>query len=264
MNCPDLTITSLETLTAFDITTGALKFVLDELQNATIANTQEKNDITGKGGRKLSSIKRNKGVTISGTNGLLSAGLMEAQTGSNFVNGETTVMWSDYLTVGSGNTAVISYAAVGTSGAEIKEVLVKDEDGTVKAHLTQAETASAGKFAYAPTTKTLSFHTDITSGTEITVYYERKIVADSLDNMSDIYSGKCVVYLDALAEDKCANIYRVQFHLPKADFSGEFSFEFGENQAVHAFEAESLAGACGAGGKLWNLTVFGVNTEDAA
>ena len=74
MNIADLTITSFETITAFDIATGNLKFVLDELQNATIANSQEKSDITGKGGRKLSSIKRNKAVTISGTNGMLSGG----------------------------------------------------------------------------------------------------------------------------------------------------------------------------------------------
>lgn len=59
------------------------------------------------------------------------------------------------------------------------------------------------------------------------------------------------------------NVYRIQFFIPKADFSGEFSLEMGENQTAHAFEAESLAGACGAGGSLWTYTVFGVNTADA-
>ena len=52
MNIQDITITSLETITAFDITTGNFMFVLDELQNATISQTQEKTDITGKQGRK--------------------------------------------------------------------------------------------------------------------------------------------------------------------------------------------------------------------
>ena len=54
MNINDLTITSLETITAFALGTGAYLFTLDELQNATIANTQETSDITGKQGRKLS------------------------------------------------------------------------------------------------------------------------------------------------------------------------------------------------------------------
>ena len=43
MNIKDITITSLETITAFDVVTGNYKFTLDELQNATIANTQDSN-----------------------------------------------------------------------------------------------------------------------------------------------------------------------------------------------------------------------------
>ncbi len=267
MNIADLTITSIETISAFDIVTGNLKFVLDELQNATIANSEEKNDITGKGGRKLSSIKRNKTVTISGSNGMVSGGLMSVQTGGTFENKPTEIMWQDYLTVGDGNKAVTAYKAVGTEGAEVIEVLVKNPDGTEGARLTQADTAAEGKFAYAPASKTLTFHTDIAAGTEIVAYYKRKIQADTLENKSDTYSEKVRMYIDAMAEDKCANVYRVQFYIPKADFSGEFSMELGDNQTVHSFEAESLAGGCnalGASGSLWTYTVFGANTEDAA
>ena len=154
MNINDITITSLETINAFDIATGAFKFTLDELQNATIAQTQEKTDITGKQGRKLNSLKKNKAVTISGTNGLVSGGLLEMQVGSEFENKKTTVKWP--------------------------------------------------------------------------------------------------------------NVYRIQFYIPKADFNGEFSFEMGDNQTVHAFEAESLSGACGTSGALWTYTIFGSNAEDVA
>ena len=48
MNINDITITSLETINAFDIVTGAYKFTLDELQNATIAQTQEKTKVDDK------------------------------------------------------------------------------------------------------------------------------------------------------------------------------------------------------------------------
>ena len=84
----DIAITSLETITSYNILTGNYRFVLDELQNATIAQTQEKTDITGKQGRKITSLKKNKAVTISGASGLLSAGLMELQTGGEFANKE--------------------------------------------------------------------------------------------------------------------------------------------------------------------------------
>ena len=109
---------------------------------------------------------------------------------------------------------------------------------------------------------------DLPDGTEIAVYYFRKIQANVLENMSDHYSEKVSLYIDAFAEDKCANIYRVQFYIPKADFNGNFDLEFGENQSAHAFEARSLAGsACnGTGGgaaTLWTYTIFGEDTEDA-
>lgn len=48
MSFPDLTITSLETINAFDVVSGAYKFTLDELQSVSIAQTQDKVDMTGK------------------------------------------------------------------------------------------------------------------------------------------------------------------------------------------------------------------------
>ena len=84
-----------------------------------------------------------------------------------------------------------------------------------------------------------------------------------LENQSDTYSGKCALYVDVFAEDKCAKTYRVQIYIPKADFNGEFSFEMGENQTVHSFEAEALSGACGMGGTFWTYTVFGADEQDA-
>lgn len=262
MNINDITITSLEVITAFDIATGNYKFTLDELQKATIGQAQEKTDITGKQGRKLTSLKKNKSVTISGTNGLVSGGLLELQTGSTFKQQTTEVLWTDYLTVNS-NAATTTYVATGTAGNEIDAVYIKNGDGTLGTVLEQDATASKGKFTYNPESKALAFSSgDIADGSEIVVYYKRKIQADVLENMSDKYSGKCALYIDALAEDKCANVYRVQFYIPKADFNGDFSFDMGDSQTVHSFEAEALSGACGGSASLWTYTIFGVNTED--
>lgn len=260
MNINDIAITSLETITGFDILTGNYLFTLDELQNASIANSEEKQDITGKQGRKLTSLKRNKAVTVSGTNGLLSGGLFELQVGNKFVDAATEVMWTDYLTV-SGNAATTNYIAVGTTGAEINGIYVKNSDGTLGNQLEQSDAAAEGKFTYTPATKALTF-SGLQDGTEVVVYYMRKIQANTLENLSDQYSGKCSLYIDALGEDKCANVYRIQIYIPKADFSGEFSLEMGDNQTVHSFEAEALAGGCGGSAALWTYTIFGANAAD--
>ena len=228
----DLAFTSLETINAFDVVTGSYLFTMDELQNASLAQGEEKIDITGKQGRKLTSLKRNKTLTVSGSNGMMSAGMLELQTGSKFKNAATTVMWPDYLTV-TGNAAATNFTAVGTAGNEIAEVLVKDSNGIVTKVLTQGAETAEGVFTYTPDTKALAFNAgEIADGTEIVVNYMRKINANVLENMSDVYSGKATLYIDLMAEDKCSNVYRVQIKIPKADFSGEFSLEFGDNQTV--------------------------------
>ena len=256
----DLLITSLDTINAFDITTGNHLFELDELQSASLAQGEEKIDITGKQGRKLSSLKRNKTFTISGQNGLLSGNLMELQVGGEQTNTQTEILWTDYLTVTS-NAATTKYKAIGGAGHEIVALYVLASDSSIKTALTQGASAEAGKFAYAPNTKALTF-SGLDNGTEIAVIYKRQITADVLTNMSDKYSKKAELYVDCTGEDKCANIYHVQFHIPKADFNGEFTIDLGDDQVVHNFEAEGLSGACGAGGKLWDMIVFGENTED--
>jgi len=264
VNISDLAPTSLETITAFDVVTGSYLFTMDELQSASLAQGEEKIDITGKQGRKLTSLKRNKTLTVSGSNGMLSAGMLELQTGSKFNSKATEVMWYDYLTV-TGNAATTEFTAVGTTGNEIPEILVKDANGIVVKTLTQASAVAEGKYTYDPATKALKFNEgEIADGTEIIANYKRKIQAHILENKFDVYSGKAILYIDLLAEDKCANVYRVQIKVPKADFSGEFSLDFGDDQAVHNFEAEGLAGSCGSNGILWSWTVFGANAEDAA
>ena len=208
----DLSITSLETIMAFGINGGAHRFTLDELQNATISNSQENTALTGKGGRTIGQLKRNKAVTVSGTNGMVSMGMVEVDVGSAGEHKESTpVKVPDYLTVES-NKATTSYKAIGTAGNEIQEVIVKNSDGTINKRLTQDATAAEGKFAYDPETKELSFNTgEIEDGTSIVVYYTRNVEGDVISNISDNYSETVEMYVDALAEDKCHNIYHVQF-----------------------------------------------------
>lgn len=225
-------------------------------------------DITGKHGVRITSLKRNKAVTVSGANGMVSGGLMEAQTGSKFKSGTTSVLWWDYLTVSLDSTTPVAYttytAQSDTAGAEIVSLYVKNSDGTADTELAQDAAVAAGKFTYDKANKLLTFYNDIENGTEIAVCYYRTINAVSLANLSDTYSSKCAMYIDAIGEDKCANEYRVQFYIPKADFNGNFDFEMGENQTVHNFEAEALAGACGAAGQFWTYTIFGAKAADAA
>jgi len=260
----DIAITSLDMITGFALAAdgGAFMFALDELQDATLSQSEDKVDITGKQGRKITSLKRNKAVTVSGTNGLLSSNLLAAQVGSEFEQNDTTVMWYDNLVVDENHKAKLNYAATGTAGNEIDEVYVKGSDGVINAVYEQDTTAGDGKFTYDTATKEITFPNAVAKDTEIVVYYQRKINASVLTNFSDQYSAKCQLYIDATGEDICGNLYHVQFYIPKADFSGTFDLTLGGDQTTHGFEAESLAGGCGVSTGLWTYTVFGVTTAD--
>ena len=260
----DVTITSLETIDAFDIVTGDFKFQLDELQSATISQTQDKVDITGKQGRKLNSLKRNKAIKISGTNGLMSGHMLETQTGGTFEEKDTVIRWSDFKTVTS-NAAATDYVAVGTTGAEIVSIFVRNSDGTRGKKFEQGASVKEGVFTYNPDSKAIAFNNgDLEDGTEIVIYYNRKINGNVLTNMSDTYSKKLTLYVNAFGEDTCGNVYRIQFYIPKADFDGNFEITMGDNQTVHSFDAEALAGACGTAGTYFTYTIFGENAEDVA
>lgn len=265
----DIMVTSLDEIIAFTMS-GDHRFTLDELQDATIANTQESTDITGKMGRLLSSINTNKAVTVSGTNGMLNLGLISADTGTD-VQEDTAanVMWMEFCPVvveEDTATATLQYTPVGTTGAEISAVYIKDSAGFVTKKLAQDATAATGKFSY--TNKVITFATgDVTDGDTAVVYYMRRIVSTIAGNDSGKYSETLRLYIDATGEDKCGNEYHIQFIIYKAKFTGNFDITMGTDQSTHAFEANALASSgCGeaaGNGRYWDMIIFGADAADA-
>lgn len=276
INVGDIVITSIDTINVFDAVTGAYRFTLDELQNVSISQSEETTDITGKQGRRLSRLKKNKTCTISATNGIVSNGLLELQTGGEFQSGTQTIMRTEYLgvkVVDGAATVTMGHNAYGTAGAEIVSLFVKDNNGVAKKLTQTASTPATGEFTYtagegtgaSATSPTITFFAgDVQDGQEAVVIYKQQVTADYLKNHSDIDNkkNKAALYIDVLGENKCGKIYHLQFYFPKVDISGDFSFEMGDNQTVHSFEAEALVGACGASSTFWTYTIFG--EEDAA
>lgn len=260
----DITITSLETIMAFNPADNSYMFTLDELQNTTIANSEEAQDITGKQGRLLNSLKQNKGVTVSGTNGLISGGLLAAQVGTTAEQKDTLVKVPDYLTV-ENDGAATTKVAVGTVGNEIGEIFIRNSDGTLGDKFIQNGTADTGKFAYDPSSRKITFKTgEVPTGTNIICFYNRLINANVVENLSGHYASKAILYIDCFGEDRCNNIFHIQFYVPRADFNGTFDIALGDSQAAHAFEARALSSNCGgmSTGQLWTYTIFPDDVED--
>lgn len=250
-----LIITEVAQITAFN-NAGELEFIMDEVQNGTINNTQEKSDVQGRNGRKLASLKKNKAVTVSATNGVLVGGALAAQTGTEVEQGTFNVRITDVMTVNS-NKCTTSKTAVGVTGAEIGTVYIKNANGSLGEKLEQDSAAAAGKFAYDPTTKELTVD-GIADGTELVAFYDVEVESARISNDSEKYSKVLKLYIDVVLQDSCDTEYAGQVIIQRADVSGEFELSLGGDNFAHSFEAESLAGGCTGSTNLWDLIVYGV------
>ena len=251
-----LSITQIDQITCFN-NAGELEFIMDEIKEGSISNTQEKTDITGRGGRKIGSLKKNKSVTVSATNGLLVGGALAAQTGSEVEQGSFKVRVTDILTVDA-DTAMTSHEAAGTPGAEIGVLYKKNANGSLGERLVQTAAAPAkGEFTYDPDTKKLTFFAgDLADGTELAAFYDIETEAAKVSNDSGTYSKTLKMYIDVTAQDNCDNLYHGQFIIQRADFSGEFELAIGSEPTAHAIQAEALAGGCSGSTNLWDFIVY--------
>ena len=260
MNIDKFTITSYDQLTGFDRTNGSLDMILDELTDFTLSQEEEKVDITGKGGRAIGSLKKNKKVTGSGTNGMLSGGALAAMTGTEIEDGEFTIRYTDTITVTS-NKGLTTETATGTVGNEIGTIYVRDANkayisGGKKLTQTSAEPAT-GEFSYDPTTKEITFFAgDIADGTEVITFYDAKVTGKKVTNDADNYSKTLSVFIDCCCTDSCDNIFHGQFIIPRADFSGTFDIAGGSDPSTLGFEFTSQPDLCTGKSSLWDFIVF--------
>lgn len=250
-----LVITEVAQITAFN-SAGELEFIMDEVQNGSIKNTQEKADVQGRNGRKIASLKKNKAVTVSATNGMLVGGALAAQTGTEVEQGTFKVRITDVMTV-NGNKCSTSKTAVGATGDEIGSVYIKNANGSLGAKLEQDAAAAEGKFAYDPTTKEVTVD-GIADGTEIVAFYDVEVESARISNDSEKYSKVLKLYIDVVLQDSCDVEYAGQVIIQRADVSGEFELSLGGDNFAHSFEAESLAGGCTGSTNLWDLIVYGI------
>lgn len=250
-----LIVTEVAQITAFN-NAGELEFIMDEVQNGTISNTQEKADVQGRNGRKLASLKKNKSVTVSATNGVLVGGALAAQTGTEVEQGTFNVRITDVMTV-KDNKCKTSKTAAGTAGAEIGVIYLKNANGSLGTKLEQDTAAAAGKFTYDPATQEIVLE-GIADGTELVAFYDAEVESAKISNDSEKYSKVLKLYIDVILQDSCDVEYAGQIIIQRADVSGEFELSLGGDSFAHSFEAESLAGGCSGSTNLWDLVVYSV------
>lgn len=254
INIEKLSITQVDQITAFN-NADELEFIMDEVQDCTLAQEEEIVDITGRGGRKIGSLKKNKAVTGSGTNGLITGGALAAMLGSDVETGTMKVRYTDEALVVNSNKAKLAKTPFGTVGAEVSGVYIKNKDGSLGKKFTQDATVAEGKFSYTSGEVTFT-ESEVADGTELVAFYDIEVEAAKISNASDKYSKTLKLYIDCTAQDSCDNQYHVQFIIPRADFHGTFDISFGSDPSTLAYEFGALAGGCSGSNAFWDMIVF--------
>ena len=257
----DFVITEWLDFEAYMRDTGMLDFKLEDMQNFTLNATQDKTALTGKNGRVIGYKKQNKAVSGEGTYGMVSAGLMKAQTGGEITSSDALTIKKSELKTVYGATVTTDATATGTAGKEIGYIKVLAANGSVAKTYEQGATASATKFAYDPTTKTITLPTGegaIATGTNIVYAYERTVSGTKVTDPSDTFSETREVWIHCFGKDACDNEFYIAIYIPRADFSGDFSLELGGDQVVHNFSFDGMTDLCNPaqGNNLFELIVY--------
>ena len=253
-----------------DKTTGELMFMVDQIKDGTLTNGAEQVFITGAAGVRLATLDRNKTTSFTCNTGLVSMGMMAAQTGSDKEVASATAKIKtpafEEITVGSdseGNvntTFTLKNVPVGTTGAEIKYIYLLQKDQSLGQKFAIGSAASSTAFALDPATRVITLPTGagITAESVIAVDYE--YMAESavkVTNKGDVYSKKGRVIVELLLRDICDNNkkYYSQLIMPNAAASGNFEFAFGSEGVNHGLTVEANQDFCSTDKELWSWIV---------
>lgn len=255
-------IDSIDLATGFDITTGEVQFMMDEIKDGSIENGAEVIYLTGQNGARVGALDRNKTAKVSFNNAFMIGGAMATQIGNAptvaSVGSEFVVPAFEIIDVTAGATTVtLANVPVGTTGAEIPFVYKANKDGTQGAKYGINVTASATQFSLVPATKVVTLPTGVfTAGGRLIVFYNYKAaVGKKYVNSGDKFAKTVKLVLDLLLRDTCDNsvVYHGKMVIDTAKIDGSFTIGIGNEPAAHSVVAEAVTNVCTSSKVLWTL-----------
>ena len=184
------------------------KFMLPEVEDFEVAiEVANQTDVTDSTGATVAQLERGKTATFSGNASFVNFGLMAAQAGKDMIvaSASSKVVTPFFEELKSASEKItLSFAAKGTTGAEVGTIYKLNADGTLGAALTQSSTASATSFEYDDSTKEITLPTGTADNTAFVVWYEYESETTvEIDNDGDKFAGVYAIQADILCKDIC-------------------------------------------------------------
>ena len=251
----------LRMLRIFDLETGKMKVLMNDLKSGQFTGSQETVYAEGAEGAKLAAFDVNKVAGFNATNGSVDLGFLAMQVGGETVeitNG-TDVCIHSVLTTANGTTVTLPHKASGEAGNEIGFIYAVGPDGMPAKEYAQAAAASATEFAYDPETKVITLPTGVfKAADEVVVEYHPTFSKyTQLDNESTKFASSGRVVIDAWFTDICNEAdVPLQVVMEKGKVSGEVDISIGDQAAVQNIAVEAMSTSCDQNKRLWRLFTY--------
>lgn len=253
----------LRMLRVFDLETGRLRSLMNDLQKGQFTGSQDTVYAEGADGAKLAAFDINKVAGFNATNGTIDTGFLGLQVGSDAVEvtDGSEITLHKVLKTSDGTSVPMPHTAVGEAGNEIGFIYALTEDGMPDyTHAyAQAAAASATEFAYDPETNKITLPTGVFKvGDEIVVEYNPKFTKYTrLDNESSKFSVTGRIVIDAWFTDMCTKAdVPLQVVMEQGKVSGEIDISIGDQAAVHNIAVEAMSTTCNENSKLWSWYTY--------
>lgn len=251
----------LRMLRIFDLETGEMKVMMNDLKSGQFTGSQETVYAEGADGAKLAAFDVNKVAGFNATNGSIDLGFLAMQVGGEpvIIENGTDVTLFKVLETTDGSTVVLPHKATGDAGNEIGFIYAIGADGMPEAKYAQAADASANEFAYNTETKTITLPTGkFKKGDKISVNYHPTFASyTQLDNESTQFASSGRVVIDAWFTDICNEAdVPLQVVMEKGKVSGEVDISIGDQAAVQNIAVEAMSTSCDENKRLWRLFTY--------
>lgn len=230
-------------------------FSLNQVQNLSLNQTSESQEVTDALGVSIMELMRAKALEASAENAIYDFGLLAAQYGT-----EKVAASADAKIV---TPTMESFEATGTEYT-LKNTPVKaptaiyalNGDSTLGAKYVAGTAASATEFAYADGTITLP--TGLEAGTELFVMYEYETEnAIEIVNSANQFAKMGKMTFECLVYDVCDPETKMFAYLilPRFQLSNDFDWSIGGDSQTHAFSGKAMVDYCSKDKKMVRVVV---------
>ena len=231
---------------------GILIAQIEEPTDAKIEFTGDTKESKGANGGRIKSTTINRGVKISGSNGVISGGMIAMTFNATESNTDVVIKYHASVTVTAAqvtaHTITLSKAPYGTVGAEINVLHVTTTAGVVT-ELTQATTAAIGKFSLSGSA--ITFNTGaIAAGDVVTCDYDTKLTdgvgTKIVNDLKETSTPVVDVIVEGMGSSVCDSEKQsyYQFKGFQMQANMNWSMDISDSQTKQPFEFSSSVSKC--------------------